>query len=205
MLRNADRYLAQTKYLLALAEERGFSQCLWFPTSRPTPPDTFAARTAGGPCRRFIYVGRICEVKGMFTLIDAARRLPPDVTVDLYGPWYDGTEQTIFDNSPNLRYCGELPPDEVLPAMAKYDASLLPTHYPGEGYPGAIIESYISGLPVIASDWQSIPEIVDQSVGLLVPPRDPAALAEAMTRLAQDQALYNTLQSNTREKAAFFS
>jgi len=205
VLRRADRYLAQTKHLVALAEERGFTQCTWFPTSRPAPPESFAPRAPGGPCRKYVYVGRICEVKGMHTLVAAAKSLPPDVSVDLYGPWYDATERTVFDGSPNLHYRGELRPEEVLSTMAQYDASLLPTHYMGEGYPGAVIESYIAGLPVIASDWQAIPEIVDDSVGLLVPPRDPEALANALTRLSEDQSLYNKLQSNTRDKALFFS
>jgi len=205
VLRRADRYLAQTKHLAALAEERGFTQCTWFPTSRPTPPEDFAPRPPGGVCRNFVYVGRICEVKGIHTLIEAAAALPPDIHIDLYGPWYDDTERTVFDAVPNLNYCGELKPEEVLPTMARYDASLLPTHWQGEGYPGAVIESYLAGLPVIASDWQAIPEIVDSGVGLLVPPRDPGALAAAMRRLAEDRALYQELQSNTRAKARFFS
>jgi glycosyltransferase involved in cell wall biosynthesis len=52
----------------------------------------------------------------------------------------------------------------------------------------AALEAMSSGLPVVASAVGGLPEIVDREVGALVPPGDPAALAQAITRLLADDA-----------------
>ncbi len=52
---------------------------------------------------------------------------------------------------------------------------------------GVVSTAYGFGKPVVVTDVGSIPEIVDDGVtGLIVPPRDPAALAEAIIRLLKD-------------------
>ncbi|MBL4710603.1 MAG: glycosyltransferase, partial [Flavobacteriales bacterium] len=62
---------------------------------------------------------------------------------------------------------------EILSTMKKYDVLILPTYYEGEGYPGVIIEAYSIGLPVIATQWKSLPEIVEhKKTGFLVEPQN---------------------------------
>lgn len=204
-LRHSEVYLAQTKQLVEQAQGRGITHVEWFPTSRPAPESIQESPSRSLSCRRFVYIGRVCEAKGMRFLAEAAGRLPSDVVIDLYGPWHDDLEHDVFDGCGNITYCGVLQPDEIIPTMRKYDASVLPTHYRGEGYPGAILESYFAGLPVIATRWQAIPEIVDDSVGILVEPKDADDLERAITRLVQDNALFQRLRANTRTKAKLFS
>lgn len=204
-LRHSEVYLAQTKQLVEQARERGIVHVDWFPTSRPAPESIPEVSSKSLSCRRFVYIGRVCEAKGMRFLAEVARRLPSDVIIDVYGPWYDDLERDVFDGCSNITYCGVLRPDEIIPTMRKYDASVLPTHYRGEGYPGAILESYFAGLPVIATRWQAIPEIVDDTVGILVEPKNADDLERAMIRLAQDNALFQRLRANTRSKAERFS
>ena len=92
--------------------------------------------------------------------------------IDVYGPFKDGDcSEKIFENS-RVDYCGVLPPEKVLPTLSQYDVLLLPSFHPGEGYPGIVIEAFSLGLPVIATNWQAIPEIVqDGENGLLVSPQ----------------------------------
>ena len=205
VLRHTDLYLAQTQQLVKLALDRGLTNVKWYPTSRPVPEIDQATLQDDKRCLRFVYVGRVCEAKGMHVLAKAAKGLPKDVSVDVYGPWNDDLDRNVFDGCQNITYHGALKPEEVVPTMQKYDASVMPTHYRGEGYPGAILESYFAGLPVIATRWQAIPEIVDESVGILVEPKNADDFLRAMLCLSEDTELFQRLRSNTKAKAAFFS
>ncbi len=55
----------------------------------------------------------------------------------------------------------------------------LPSH--AEGLPNAVIEALASGRPVVASRVGGIPELVDSECGILVPPQNPSALADALS------------------------
>ena len=205
VLRHTDLYLVQTQQLLKLAIDRGLTNVKWYPTSRPVPKTDQAILQDGQRCLRFVYIGRVCEAKGMHLLADIAERLPDGVTIDVYGPWYDDLERSVFDGVPKITYRGVLKPQELIPTMQRYDASLLPTHCPSEGYPGAILESYVAGLPVITTRWQAIPEIVDESVGILVEPKNADDFLQAMLRLSKDTELFQRLRAKTKAKAEFYS
>jgi glycosyltransferase involved in cell wall biosynthesis len=71
--------------------------------------------------------------------------------------------------------------------MQTLDVFVLPTF--AEGTPNSIIEAMAAGLPVIASGVGGIPDMLDEECGILVPPGEPTALANAMLRLARDPAL----------------
>ncbi len=59
-----------------------------------------------------------------------------------------------------------------------------------DGIPNVLLESMAVGVPVVATDISAIPELVENGVsGLLVPPRQPERLAEAMQRMLTDQEL----------------
>jgi glycosyltransferase involved in cell wall biosynthesis len=72
--------------------------------------------------------------------------------------------------------------------LSEADCVVLPTCY-GEGVPRILIEAASSGLPIIATDVPGCREIVKHGVnGLLVPPRNTHALAEAIMSLADNPA-----------------
>jgi colanic acid/amylovoran biosynthesis glycosyltransferase len=73
-----------------------------------------------------------------------------------------------------------------------YDAVVIAsTEKPGEheGIPVAIMEAMASGVPCISTRTGSLEELIDGDNGILVPQRDPAAMAEAIARIAADPAL----------------
>ena len=70
-----------------------------------------------------------------------------------------------------------------------------------EGLPRAVIEAMAQGVPVIVTDVGGMPELVEDGVsGLVVPPRHPAALAEAIVRLASAPALRQRMGDAARER-----
>jgi glycosyltransferase involved in cell wall biosynthesis len=78
-------------------------------------------------------------------------------------------------------------PEERAAFMRGIDVFVMPSFT--EGTPNSIIEAMAHGLPVIASNVGGIPDVLDADSGVLVPPGDARALAEALVRLARDAGL----------------
>lgn len=80
------------------------------------------------------------------------------------------------------------PRSDLMPAYSAADVFALSSLW--EGLPYVILEAMSHGLPVVSTNVDGIPEAVEAGVsGLLVPPRDPAALAEAIVRVLGDPAM----------------
>lgn len=204
VLRNCDCYLAETMHLVDLAHNRdGLSHCRWFPTHRPMEDSATEGHRAR--CTRFVFLGQVREYKGIRELVDAAEQSIGDLTVDVFGPLFDDLPAGLLANRHGIAYRGSLPSREVIATLQQYDALVFPTKATTEGYPGAILEAYMAGKPVVASACGAIPEIVDDSCGILVPPGDAAALAEAMRRLSADPQLYARLCRGAKARAQEFS
>ncbi|MGB9880934.1 MAG: glycosyltransferase, partial [Anaerolineae bacterium] len=78
-----------------------------------------------------------------------------------------------------VRFHGLKTKPEVAEFMRRADLFVLPSEW--ENLPCVIIEAMASGLPVVATSVGGIPEMVNDEVGRLVPPKDAGALAEAVT------------------------
>ncbi len=191
-IRHARLCLVETKGLARAAKDDGLDNVAWFPNSRQG--DLFAGYAPReGPCRRFVYLGQVRPEKGIRELVEAAEGLDEDVVVDIWGPILYGFTEQEFELLHRVRYRGVLEPDEIGDALRSYDSLVLPTYWRSEGYPGVILEAYAAGLPVISTDWRWIPEIVDNTCGMLVPPGDVNALRSALQALAGDAGLYAKL------------
>lgn len=130
--------------------------------------------------KRFIYLGFLYSTKGIDHIIEARQQLGEDYTIHIYGPLHDEKYIRQFKQD-NEIYQGVLQKDKVLDHLKEYDVLILPTYYEGEGHPGVIVEAYSLGLPVITTEWKSIPEIVeDGKTGKLITPKSTEALVNAM-------------------------
>lgn len=192
LVRRVEQYLVETKELMAAAEGEAIPHIDWFPNTRPRRADA-EIRPPAGKCRRFVYLSQIKVHKGIRELIAAAERFGDDVTVDVYGPFFDGLDATMFAGCRRVHYRGIVPPERVMDVLPQYDALVLPTYYDGEGYPGILLEAYNAGLPVVTTRWKAVPEIADETCALVVEPRDADGLYVAMKRLVDDDALYARL------------
>lgn len=203
-LRRADLYLAQTKALVERAAQAGLPNVVWFPNSRPMPdlPDEPPGERA---CRRFVFLGQVHRRKGIDELIEAGEELDSEVTVDVYGPLGFDVDRSAFANLSRVRYRGIIDPERVHETLLSYDALVLPSYHPGEGYAGVVLEAFAAGLPVVCTRWRALPELVDESSGILVEPRDARSLYEAMSRLVRDPGLHARLRAGVRLRRNRFS
>ena len=116
---------------------------------------------------RFVYYGRVIKEKGVEEAIKLVKRLNLEgkkCNLSIYGQCADSYKKYIlskFDN--NIKYYGELVPNgkDEYEVLSKYDAFIFPTEYPGECLPGALIDCYISGLAVLASNWKYAKEYIE--------------------------------------------
>ncbi|WP_165078423.1 MULTISPECIES: glycosyltransferase family 4 protein [unclassified Desulfovibrio] len=164
---------------------------------------TFTEREPGAlpmqPPYRLLAVGRFARTKGFPELITALARLrrervPMRLTLVGDGAWRGRLVRQI--RRLGLESCvdlpGFVPHDELRRYMQTHDMLVVPSvvHSNGDrdGIPNVIMEALSMGLPVVATDVCGIAEVIrDGETGLLVPERDPAALACAVRRLLADR------------------
>jgi glycosyltransferase involved in cell wall biosynthesis len=162
------------------------------------------ARHGRGPLR-IVAVGTLHEVKGQTHLVDACRLLADrgvDFTCRIIGDGPDRAALATRIEEAGLHdrvvLTGRMTSDAVARELADADALVAPSVPTSggkrEGIPVVLMEAMAAGLPVVASRLSGIPELVtDGTDGLLVPPGDVGAIADALERLAGDPALRRRL------------
>ncbi len=157
-------------------------------------------------------IGRFEEVKGHTYLIEACRLLRKrGIEFQCHfigeGPLFSQVREQIdrahLDNQILISsFCTH---EEVIDRMRKSDLVVLATAPTAggecEGIPNVLKEAMACGLPVVASDAGGIPELVENRVsGILVRPRDPVALADAIQELAGHPSMRQRMGEAGRQK-----
>lgn len=203
---NMDLLLFETRALVNYFSRLTTKPVVWYPNSRPLAmkgnghgEDT--AVSSNPP--KFIFLGHVKRTKGIQEIIDAAAQIDEPINIDIYGPIHDPDleDMAFFAEC----YKGVIPSQQVAATLQAYDVLLLPTYHKGEGYPGVILEAYCNGLPVITTEWNAIPEIVDNCSGILIQPKDTDALRQAMLKLIHNPAEVARLKAGAIKKAGEFS
>lgn len=148
-------------------------------------------------------VGRLDEQKGQDVLIEAMARLKNAHQVRCVimgeGPARARLEALIRQLNVRdvIRLWGER--DDASAWLAACDIFVLPSLW--EGLPNALLEAMALGLPAVASNVDGVPEIVTRGRdGLLVEPKDPAALAGAIAQLVVDAPMRSALGQAARAR-----
>ena len=126
---------------------------------------------------KLVFMARINRMKGIDTIFNALEELnkinEKAISLDFYGPIYNDDKNYFFtelDKFSNITYKGNLEPSKIYETFFCYDVMLLPTKYHTEGFPGSILDAYISGIPVIVTKWIHATEFVDnEETGYIVP------------------------------------
>lgn len=90
-----------------------------------------------------------------------------------------------------VRYLGPVTGDAKLSVLQDAHVFVLPTYYNNEGQPISIIEAMAFGNVVVSTPYRAIPDLVEDGVtGFLVPPCDPASLADTLYAIIEDPEHY---------------
>ncbi|MGC9004161.1 MAG: glycosyltransferase [bacterium] len=160
--------------------------------------------------KNLLVVALLTHQKGISYLLEALAILKgnrSDFRLDIVGdgPLRGEYEEMVrrYALSEFVQFHGLKPKREVAEFMRRSDLFILPSLY--ENLPCVLIEAMASGLPIVATNVGGIPEIVSEEVGILVPPKDPQKLAEAISyaldhleRFSQDK-----ISKKAREKYSY--
>lgn len=116
-------------------------------------------------------MARVHPLKGINVLFELDRKIKDleinNVTIDIYGPIFEPFKKSFYEmlsSSSYISYKGIIEPSNIYNVLTDYDLMLFPTKYFTEGFPGSILDAYISGLPVVASNWLNAKEFIEDGI-----------------------------------------
>ena len=184
------------------------------PAYTPQDPRAAAERVANkyGVSKDYLLtVGTVGPHKNLITLVGAMKILRGrgELSFQLLAVGAKGRKNArLFEavrssglTGEDIRFLGFVP-EEDLPVLYSGSCALVfPSLYEGFGLP--LVEAMACGVPVVASNTSSIPEVVGDAA-LLVPPTQPEAFAEAILRVMSDKDLRKTMIERGLSRAACF-
>jgi len=168
-------------------------------------PQPRADRSAGEPFR-IVSVGRLAPAKAYHLLIAAVARLVEksrkvELTIVGDGPERQSLEEAVSQRKLDdiVRLAGPCNHDHVIDFYARADAFALASF--AEGVPVVLMEAMAMEIPCVATWINGVPELIRNGIdGLLVPPADEEALADALEKLIDDPALGARLGASGRRR-----
>jgi len=159
------------------------------------------------PERFFLFIGTLQPRKNIQGIVKAFARWQQQVGDRRTGLVLAGGKGWLFDETwlaraENVRTPGYIDEGDKGALLSQALALLFPSFYEGFGFP--VLEAMICGTPVIASNTSSLPELVGEA-GLLVDPRDTAAISAAMQRYNSDSDLRESMIRKGKRQAAAFT
>jgi glycosyltransferase involved in cell wall biosynthesis len=166
-------------------------------------------RFGGRPAVKVLGVGRFVKQKGFDYLLRAAHVLKcrgVRVDLELVGDGEEGRGLRSLAQELNLmdrvKFRGWLPADEVPSAIGQATVLVHPSPDVGDGVPNVIKEAMAVGTPVIGSMVAGIPELLDNgNCGMLVPPKNVTALADAIQTMLADDVLREKYAQTARKSS----
>lgn len=207
MLGLVDRFIAPSLFLRQRFDDWGISEHMieWIPNGLPDDLRPMA-RDDRRRRDRFGFFGNIAPHKGPIVLLDALKRIDPeiDLSLTLHGvlqfqsdSFYDAFDQGVARECDRTHYHGPYSRGDVADLISAVDWVIVPSIW-WENAPLVILESFRLGRPVIASDAGGMAEMVDHGVnGFLFRRGDATALAQIMTKVADEPEVWEQMASST--------
>lgn len=124
------------------------------------------------------FVGHIQRTKGLFEIINAAKKLP-EIMFKLAGPV--SNEMKNIEIPLNVTFVGSITKQEVKKLLSESDIFLFPSYT--EGFANAMLEAMASGLPIIATPVGANVDMIESSGGIIVEVGDSTGLVNAIKDL----------------------
>lgn len=207
-----DLFIVEGKNMQKTLAETGFSNAIVVPNFKHIDyVPSGVCRTHERAPLRFVFLSRIIPEKGCDTIINAVKMLNEThrdkFSVDFWGPFESSYEKEFLaqiETLDNVKYKGflDLRNQKNYDVLTEYDAMLFPTYWPGEGFPGIVIDAFVAGLPVIATDWSQNADIIKHGrTGVILKENSPEALRDAMLSFIDDKESIEAMRDNCRHAA----
>jgi glycosyltransferase involved in cell wall biosynthesis len=147
--------------------------------------DPDRVRPGRGELRKILFLGGLEEAKGLATLMEALRQLPPSFILTVAGP--GAVESRVValagrsDIVSRIRTVGLVDRERVVALLNSHDVLAVPSYI--ESFGLVCAEALACGIPVVATRCGGPEEIVREPFGEIVEPRDSKALARALERV----------------------
>jgi glycosyltransferase involved in cell wall biosynthesis len=180
--RNVERFIAPSRFMLERLVEWGWPRERF--TYIPNFVDLERFRPASEIGSRFVYCGRLENLKGVATFLRAAAAAKQPVTLAGTGPHETGLRALAQQLGADAIFLGQQCKQALVTVIASARAIVVPSECL-ENAPLALLEAYAAGRPVIGSRIAGIPELIrEDETGALVAPGDVEGLASVLDRFA---------------------
>jgi glycosyltransferase involved in cell wall biosynthesis len=157
-----------------------------------------------------LLVAALSEDKGVLIAIEAAQQLMSagmDVELTCVGGWSSPEFQVRAESiiEPSFRSRFKFPGIQTGTRKWEYyrsaDIFVFPSFYHSETFGIVLLEAMCFSLPIVASRWRGIPEVVEEgSCAILCEPKDVASCRDALTRLIEDSGLRSRMARAARDR-----
>ncbi len=175
--------------------------------------EQFVPRNSNKPAAplRLLAIGRLVEQKGLEYLLHACALLKQqnrDFQCEILGdgPLADSLMQLSkeLNLEDSVHFLGRVLQEDIVRYYQDADIFVLPcvpaSNNDRDGIPNTLMEAMACGIPVVSTTFSGIPELViEQENGLLVPPKNPEALAEALKKLIDNPDVRLQMGENARQ------
>ncbi len=166
----------------------------------------FTPKESDGDSQYIFFSGRLIVEKGLLDLVKCAEyvcKAHPSICFVLAGsgPLENSLRKLIEKKrlQSNFSLVGNVGRNDILKYYQNSRIFVLPSIY--ESFPNTLLEAMACGLPVVTTRVCDAPRIVkDGENGLLVPPRNPFSLAQALLRLLEDETLRKKMGKACRKR-----
>jgi glycogen(starch) synthase len=178
------------------------------PLPQEGPEPSLVVRSSETP--ELLFVGRLIREKGIYELLEAfaavRSRRTCRLTVAGEGPELEQLRAQVsqLGVAADVEFTGHILEDDLNGIYRRADVLVLPSY--SEGLPTVLLEAMSFGLPIVTTRIRGAADhLVEGENALFVPSRDSGALAEAMDRLLDDEALRGAMGENNLRKAGDFA
>ncbi len=195
-----------------LTDVCGFENVEYLPNFRSVP--LFEEKKNLEEKVKFVFVSRIIPTKGCNLIFESVqilnnKKLKKAFDVSFYGPIEESYKSEFFGkirNFSNIKYEGylNLQEKEGYETLSSYDILLFPTFHKGEGFPGILIDAFIAGVSIIATDWNFNKEILEDK-SIIIKPNNVNELIFAMENIIEsDKSVIQRMSVESKKRAKEF-
>ncbi|WP_214710809.1 glycosyltransferase [Exiguobacterium sp. s55] len=212
-LKKFDSIYVETQVMMKSLEELGMDNIKILPNFKKldiVSPDELKNRSNNRPLKICTF-SRVMREKGIEDAINIIKKINKsqnEITfiLDIYGQIEKGYEEEfeklILKFPEYINYKGTINYEESVKVLRKYFVLIFPTKFKTEGIPGTVIDAFASGLPVIASNWDSASEIIDAGeTGYIYEFNNNLMLEEILIDIARYPNKIESMRENCLEKA----